>query len=483
MMAGYLGMPDKTVQAWRNLWFHTGDVGYVDGEGWFHFVDRLGDRIRRRAENISSYEIESAAALHPIVLECAAVGVPSGFESDDDIKLFVVPRPGEPRSARMLEHLVRLLPHYMVPRQTIAVCRAHQQGDESTATAVGECWDRKAAGLLLDVALRAGTHAAPSPSGPDMSSRRRYDPAEGTYPAPRRWPAAEQQRRDASRGLNTGGFIAATAARRSAPTTSSSGASTGSTPPTFVSTGNQRRPRRDGGGARSTSTSTPARPSMACWHLVRQDARVERSADANTADFADRRARARGRRPRRERRRERGSRAPTQVGGIRSCTRRTCKRSSTRPAQDRDESLHGCWIAKPRPTSSRPAAGPRRRAGAGAAAADRRAAGRPASHNEPQEMESPARAQAAGAVAYAANGINRILDAPNARVGIISAGKSWGDARRARVSVSTTSPRQRRDPLLKIGMTWPLDAEIWRGSRTGRAHPRRRGEDPRLEGR
>ena len=171
MMQGYLGMPDKTVQAWRNLWFHTGDAGYVDVDGWFHFVDRLGDRIRRRAENISSYEIESAAALHPVVLECAAVGVPSGFESDDDIKLFVVPRPGEPLVPHdLLEHLVRLLPHYMVPRyiQTIAALPRTPTNKVMKAqlrSVAGECWDRKAAGVsLLDVALRAGTHAAPSPS-------------------------------------------------------------------------------------------------------------------------------------------------------------------------------------------------------------------------------------------------------------------------------------------------------------------------------
>ena len=171
MMQGYLGMPDKTLQAWRNLWFHTGDVGYVDGDGWFHFVDRLGDRIRRRAENISSYEIESAAALHPVVLECAAVGVPSGFESDDDIKLFVVPRPGEPLVPHdLLEHLVRLLPHYMVPRyiQTIAALPRTPTNKVMKAqlrSAAGECWDRKAAGVsLLDVALRAGTHSASSPA-------------------------------------------------------------------------------------------------------------------------------------------------------------------------------------------------------------------------------------------------------------------------------------------------------------------------------
>ena len=169
MMQGYLGMPDRTLQAWRNLWFHTGDAGYVDAEGWFHFVDRLGDRIRRRAENISSYEIESAAALHPAVLECAAIGVPSGFESDDDIKLLVAVRPDHRwLPQEMLEHLVRLLPHYMVPRylQTIeALPRTptNKVIKSQLASASGECWDRKAAGVaLLDVAQRAGTYAAPS---------------------------------------------------------------------------------------------------------------------------------------------------------------------------------------------------------------------------------------------------------------------------------------------------------------------------------
>jgi carnitine-CoA ligase len=171
MMQGYLGMPDKTLQAWRNLWFHTGDAGYVDAEGWFHFIDRLGDRIRRRAENISSYEIESAAALHAAVLECAAIGVPSGFESDDDIKLFVAPRPGQPFVPQdILEHLVRLLPHYMVPRyiQTIAALPrtpTNKVMKTQLRSVAGECWDRKAAGVsLLDVARRAGTHSAPSAS-------------------------------------------------------------------------------------------------------------------------------------------------------------------------------------------------------------------------------------------------------------------------------------------------------------------------------
>ena len=164
MMQGYLGMPEKTIRAWRNLWFHTGDAGWIDGDGWVHFVDRLGDRIRRRAENISSYEIESAAALHPAVRECAAIGVPSGFESDDDIKLFVALQPRQAWAPdHLLEHLVRLLPHYMVPRylqiiDALPRTPTNKVMKSELRAAAGECWDRKAAGVALrDVARRVGT--------------------------------------------------------------------------------------------------------------------------------------------------------------------------------------------------------------------------------------------------------------------------------------------------------------------------------------
>lgn len=114
---GYFRNAEATAKAQRNFWFHTGDSGYVDADGWVYFVDRLGDRIRRRAENISSYDIEVAANAHPAVLESAAVGVPSGFSSDDDVKLCVVLRPGATVApAELLSHLASELPHHMVPR-------------------------------------------------------------------------------------------------------------------------------------------------------------------------------------------------------------------------------------------------------------------------------------------------------------------------------------------------------------------------------
>ncbi len=90
-MAGYVGLPDKTLETWRNFWFHTGDSGVMDEEGWFSFVDRTKDCIRRRGENISSYEVEMAVGRHAGVAEVAAYAVPAGAEgSEDEVMLAVV---------------------------------------------------------------------------------------------------------------------------------------------------------------------------------------------------------------------------------------------------------------------------------------------------------------------------------------------------------------------------------------------------------
>ncbi|HEX6522181.1 MAG TPA: AMP-binding protein [Streptosporangiaceae bacterium] len=87
---GYYGMPDKTAQAWRNLWFHTGDALRRDEEGWYYFVDRYKDTLRRRGENISSYEVEQVILAHPAVTECAVIGVPSEVEAGEDEVMAVI---------------------------------------------------------------------------------------------------------------------------------------------------------------------------------------------------------------------------------------------------------------------------------------------------------------------------------------------------------------------------------------------------------
>ena len=90
---GYNGLPDTTVEAWRNLWFHTGDRVVRDADGWFWFVDRIKDSIRRRGENVSSYEVEAVLTAHPDVAAAAVVPVPAEV-GEDDVLALVVPRAG-----------------------------------------------------------------------------------------------------------------------------------------------------------------------------------------------------------------------------------------------------------------------------------------------------------------------------------------------------------------------------------------------------
>jgi crotonobetaine/carnitine-CoA ligase len=88
---GYYGMPEKTAEAFRNLWFHTGDGLRRDEDGWYYFVDRLKDAIRRRGENISSYEVEQTVLEHPSIADCAAIAVPAETEAgEDEVMIFVV---------------------------------------------------------------------------------------------------------------------------------------------------------------------------------------------------------------------------------------------------------------------------------------------------------------------------------------------------------------------------------------------------------
>ena len=87
---GYYGMPEKTAEAWRNLWFHTGDALKRDEDGWYYFIDRYKDALRRRGENISSYEVEQAVLSFPSVVECTVLGVPADQEAGEDEVLAVV---------------------------------------------------------------------------------------------------------------------------------------------------------------------------------------------------------------------------------------------------------------------------------------------------------------------------------------------------------------------------------------------------------
>jgi crotonobetaine/carnitine-CoA ligase len=116
MASGYFQMPEKTVEAWRNLWFHTGDRVVCDEEGVFRFLDRMKDSIRRRGENISSHEVEQALLTHPDVESCAAIPVPSEL-GEDEVMVFVVPRAATTVDpADLVEHCRPRLAYFAIPR-------------------------------------------------------------------------------------------------------------------------------------------------------------------------------------------------------------------------------------------------------------------------------------------------------------------------------------------------------------------------------
>ncbi|MCL4716454.1 MAG: AMP-binding protein [Hyphomonadaceae bacterium] len=156
MMHGYNAMPEASAKAWRNGWFHTGDGFRQDARGNFYFVDRMKDAIRRRGENISSFEVEAEVLNHPLVRECAAVGVPSEYGEDE---VMIVVSPAEAQSidpAQLVLYLKDRMPYFMVPRfvrilsdlpktPTAKVLKAELRNAGVTA----DTWDREAAGIQI----------------------------------------------------------------------------------------------------------------------------------------------------------------------------------------------------------------------------------------------------------------------------------------------------------------------------------------------
>jgi crotonobetaine/carnitine-CoA ligase len=149
---GYYRMPEQTAAAWRNGWFHTGDAFRRDAEGWFYFVDRLRDTIRRRGENISSFELETTINEHPNVAECAVVGIRAEL-GEDDVLVGVIPYDAAAFDpAELIAFLEPRMPRYMVPRYVQVVedlprteaslrVRKHELRDRGVTD---DTWDRDA---------------------------------------------------------------------------------------------------------------------------------------------------------------------------------------------------------------------------------------------------------------------------------------------------------------------------------------------------
>ncbi len=156
MFEGYDGRDRETVEQFRNLWFHTGDMGRFDEDGYFYFADRKKDAMRRRGENISSFEVEQALLRHPEVAEVAAVGVPSEL-GEDDVMVYVVAAAAEPIDmVAFMDFCSAHLPYFAVPRYVDVTPELPKNAvgrilkHELRARGVpSSAWDREAAGYTV----------------------------------------------------------------------------------------------------------------------------------------------------------------------------------------------------------------------------------------------------------------------------------------------------------------------------------------------
>lgn len=159
LCAGYNGNAEATLNAMRNLWWHTGDGMRRDAAGWYYFVDRVNDALRVRGENVSSYEVEQVVLSHPDVLECAAVGLRTETSGGEhEIKISVVPRPGlviDP--AELIRHCEARAPYFAVPRFVEFIERLPRTPTEKIQkhllrkSGIGpSTWDRVAAGVKTE---------------------------------------------------------------------------------------------------------------------------------------------------------------------------------------------------------------------------------------------------------------------------------------------------------------------------------------------
>lgn len=153
---GYYKDSEATARAWRNGWFHTGDGFRYDENGNFYFVDRIKDAIRRRGENISSFEVEAEVNAHPDVAETAAVPVPSSY-NEDEVLIVVVPTQGRSIDPRALfDHLRGRMAHFMLPRFIRIIDdlpkTPTQKVQKHILRDVGvtdDTWDREKAGITI----------------------------------------------------------------------------------------------------------------------------------------------------------------------------------------------------------------------------------------------------------------------------------------------------------------------------------------------
>ena len=153
---GYFGTTDKTVEAWRNLWFHTGDRVVRDSDGHYRFIDRMKDSIRRRGENVSSWEVEQVILKHPAVVACAIYPLPSELGEDEVAAAIQLEPHRTLEPAEILRHCEGQIAYFAVPRFVRFVSQMPltengkvKKGALREAGMTSDTWDREAAGYRL----------------------------------------------------------------------------------------------------------------------------------------------------------------------------------------------------------------------------------------------------------------------------------------------------------------------------------------------
>jgi crotonobetaine/carnitine-CoA ligase len=154
--SGYFKDAPATVRAWRNGWFHSGDAFRTDDDGNFVFVDRMKDAIRRRGENISSFEVEAEIAAHPLVNEVAVVSVPSELGEDEILCIVAAVEGSTIDPVELIHYLIPRMTHFMVPRYVRIIAALPRTPTSKIQKHIlrnegitADTWDRETAGIVI----------------------------------------------------------------------------------------------------------------------------------------------------------------------------------------------------------------------------------------------------------------------------------------------------------------------------------------------
>ncbi|WP_433996217.1 ATP-dependent acyl-CoA ligase [Bradyrhizobium jicamae] len=153
---GYFGMAEKTVEAWKNLWFHSGDRVVRDADGHYRFIDRMKDSIRRRGENVSSWEVEQVLMAHPAVEACAIYPLPSEL-GEDEVAAAIKLEAGQALEAiDIVRHCEGKMAYFAIPRYVRFLSQMPltengkiKKGSLRDAGVTGDTWDRDKAGYRV----------------------------------------------------------------------------------------------------------------------------------------------------------------------------------------------------------------------------------------------------------------------------------------------------------------------------------------------